>query len=140
MVYWYFNGLGRGKNKMSMMLRVTLLVAAVFSIMWIIARIRKSKIRLEDTLFWVATGIILAILGLFPEISYRMAHALGIISPANFVFLIMICLLFEKVLTISIIHSQLEDKYVTMAAEMALRCKDLEEQIKELKELQSEKN
>ncbi|NBJ91334.1 DUF2304 domain-containing protein [Parablautia muri] len=125
---------------MSIMLRTALLIVAAFSIVWIIARIRRSKVRLEDTLFWVGTGGILAVLGLFPQVSYRMADALGIISPANFVFLIMICLLFEKVLTLSIIHSQLEDKYVTMAAEMALRCKDLEEQVEELKKAQEDKN
>lgn len=125
---------------MSIMLRTALLIVAGFSIVWIIARIRRSKVRLEDTLFWVGTGGILAVLGLFPQVSYRMADALGIISPANFVFLIMICLLFEKVLTLSIIHSQLEDKYVTMAAEMALRCKDLEEQVEELKKAQENKN
>lgn len=118
---------------MSIVLRVALLIAAGFSVIWIIHRIRKSKVRLEDTLFWIGTAAILAVLGIFPQISYWMAAALGIQSPANFIFLVMICLLFEKLLTLSIIHSQMEDKYVTMAAEMALRCKNLEDQIEDLK-------
>lgn len=117
---------------MSVELRVVLLIAAAFSIGWIMYRIRKSRVRLEDTLFWIVTGGILCALGLFPEISYRMASLFGFQSPSNFIFLLMICLLFEKVLTISIVHSQLEDKYVIMVAEMAIRCKDLEKQIKEL--------
>lgn len=129
---------------MSIILRIILLIAAVFSIGWIMYRIRKSKVRLEDTLFWIVTGVVLCVLGLFPEISYRMASMLGFQSPSNFIFLLMICLLFEKVLTISIVHSQLEDKYVIMVAEIALRCKDLEKQITELKEemvhLKCEKN
>ncbi|MBD5393053.1 MAG: DUF2304 domain-containing protein [Lachnospiraceae bacterium] len=120
---------------MSVELRVILLVAAIFSIVWIITRIQKAKVRLEDTFFWVATSVILLVLGLFPRVSYWLASVLGIISPANLLFLIMICLLFEKLLTISILHSQLEDKYVTMAAEMALRCKELERQIEDLREL-----
>lgn len=119
---------------MSIVLRIVLLIAAVFSMGWIMYRIRRSRVRLEDTLFWIATGVLLGVLGLFPEISYRMASLFGIQSPSNFIFLLMICLLFEKVLTISIVHSQLEEKYVVMVAEMALRCKDLEKQIKELKE------
>ena len=117
---------------MSVELRVVLLIAAAFSIGWIMYRIRKSRVRLEDTLFWIITGGILCALGLFLEISYRMASLFGFQSPSNFIFLLMICLLFEKVLTISIVHSQLEDKYVIMVAEMAIRCKDLEKQIKEL--------
>ena len=118
---------------MSTMLRIVLLIAAAFSALWIIYRIRKAKVRLEDTLFWIGTAVILLILGLFPQVSYWMAQVLGMQSPSNFIFFAMICLLFEKLLTMSIIHSQMEDKYVTMAAEMALRCKDLEKQIDDLK-------
>lgn len=118
---------------MSIELRVVLLIAAVFSIGWIITRIRKAKVRLEDTFFWVVMSVVLLILGLFPGVSYWLASVLGIISPANLVFLVMICLLFEKLLTMSIMYSQMQDKYVTMAAEMALRCKELERQIEELK-------
>lgn len=118
---------------MSIVLRSVLLIAAVFSIGWIMHRIRKSKVRLEDTLFWIVTGAILGVLGLFPEVSYRMARLFGFQSASNFIFFIMICLLFEKILTLSIMHSQMEDKYVLMVAEMALRCKALEKQIDELK-------
>lgn len=118
---------------MSIELRVVLLFAAVFSIGWIITRIRKAKVRLEDTFFWVVMSVVLLILGLFPGVSYWLSSVLGVISPANLVFLIMISLLFEKLLTMSIMHSQMQDKYVTMAAEMALRCRDLENQVDELK-------
>lgn len=119
---------------MSIILRSVLLIAAAFSVGWILHRIRRSKVRLEDTLFWIGMGAILGVLGLFPEISYRMASLFGFQSASNFIFFLMICLLFEKVLTLSIIHSQMEDKYVIMVAEIALRCKDLEKQINDLKE------
>lgn len=119
---------------MSVLLRVVLLIAVFFSIGWIAHRIRKSKVRLEDSLFWVGSGVILGALALFPEISYKMAQLFGFQSASNFVFFLMICLLFEKTLTLSIIHSQMEDKYVVMVAEIALRCKELERQIEELKE------
>jgi len=121
---------------MSIVLRCVLLIAAVFSAVWIIHRIRRAKVRLEDTLFWIGMSVTLLVLGLFPQLSYWAAAVLGIQSPANFIFFIMICLLFEKILTMSILHSQMEDKYVTMAAEMALRCKDLEKRIEELEKKQ----
>lgn len=117
---------------MSIVLRIVLLMAAVFSIGWIMHRIRKSRVRLEDTLFWMLTGVILGVFGLFPSISFEMARLFGFQSPSNFIFLLMICLLFEKLLTISILYSQMEDKHVILVAEMALRCKDLEKQITEL--------
>lgn len=118
---------------MSVILRSVLLIAAVFSVGWIVHRIKKSKVRLEDSFFWIGTGIILGLLGLFPEISYRMASFFGFQTASNFIFFLMICLLFEKLLTLSILHSQMEEKYVVMVAELALRCKDLEKQVSELK-------
>ena len=42
-------------------------------------------------------------------------------SPANLIFLIIIFLLLEKVFTLSIITSQLEDKVTVLSAEVALR-------------------
>lgn len=129
---------------MSIELRILLLIAAIFSVGWIITRIRKARVRLEDTFFWVVTASILFVLGMFPQISFWLASRIGIQSPANLVFLIMICLLFEKVFTMSIIHSQMEDKYVIMTAEIALRCKNLEEQInkleKQIEKLEKDKN
>lgn len=58
---------------MSIVLRIALLIAAIFSIGWIMYRIRRSKVRLEDTLFWIVTGVILGVLGLFPGISFWMS-------------------------------------------------------------------
>ncbi len=129
---------------MSVELRMLLLIAAIFSVGWIITRIRRARVRLEDTFFWVVTAVILFVLGMFPQISFWLASKIGIQSPANLVFLIMICLLFEKIFTMSIIHSQMEDKYVIMSAEMALRCKNLEDQVEKLErqieELETDKS
>ena len=71
----------------------------------------------------------LALLGCFPEISYTMSDALGIQSPANFVFLVIIAVLIEKLLTLSIQISFLESKIEIMAAELAIRCKNIEDSI-----------
>ncbi|MCR4787432.1 MAG: DUF2304 domain-containing protein [Lachnospiraceae bacterium] len=125
---------------MSLGLRIALLLAAAMAAVFIIYRIRRSKVRLQDTIFWIVTVVILAVMGLFPSVSFWAARTLGIQSPANFVYLMMIALLFEKLLTLSILNSQNEEKYVELAAELALRCKDLERRIDELEEKISKEN
>lgn len=45
----------------------------------------------------------------------------GSVSPANLVFLIVIFILLEKVFTLSIIVSQLEEKVTVLSSEVALR-------------------
>ena len=61
-------------------------------------------------------------------------QTLGIESPANLVFLFVICLLLEKIFTLSIITSQLEEKVSILSAEVALRSQDDKKRINEVKE------
>lgn len=114
---------------MSTILRVLLLVASVLTAIWILRKIRKNRVKQEDALFWICFSIALALLGIFPEISFVMAKILGIQSPANFVFLAIIAILLAKMLSLSIKVSALESKLEIMAAELAIRCKNMEDEI-----------
>jgi len=116
---------------MSLTLRTLLLIASVLTAVWVLLRIRKNHLKQEDALFWVCFAIMLAILGIFPEFSFKMAYALGIQSPANFVFLSIIALLSEKILSLSIQISFLENKVEIMAAELAIRCKNIEDNLEQ---------
>ena len=75
---------------MSVTLRVLLLVAALFTAGWILHKIRKLKVKMEDAIFWMIFAAILCVLGLFPQITYWMTDLIGIMSPANLIFLIII--------------------------------------------------
>lgn len=117
---------------MSMTLRILLLFASVSTAIWILRKIRKNKIKQEDALYWICFAVLLAVLGIFPQLSYMMSTALGVLSPANFVFLVIIALLLEKIFTLSIQQSFLESKMEIMAAELAIRCKSIEDNIEKM--------
>lgn len=106
---------------MSITLRTLLLVAALITAAWILRKISKLKVKMQDAIFWIVFAGVLCVLAIFPEICYWMTGALGMMSPANLIFLVVIFLLMEKVFTLSIIVSQLEDKIETLSAELALR-------------------
>ena len=78
-------------------------------------------------------------MGAFPEIVYKLTDLIGIMSPANLVFLIMIIILFEKVFTLSIIVSQLEEKITVLSAEVALRSHETAEEHEQKIEIEVEK-
>lgn len=78
-------------------------------------------------------------MGVFPEIVYKLTDMIGIMSPANLVFLIMIIILFEKVFTLSIIVSQLEEKITVLSAEVALRSHETAEEHEQKIETEVEK-
>lgn len=115
---------------MSATLRALLLLAALVTIIWILHKIRRLKVKMDDAIFWMFFSGILLMLGLFPEIAYKLTGLFGMMSPANLIFLVMIIILFEKVFTLSILVSQLEEKVTVLSAELALRSHDLDEEKK----------
>lgn len=112
---------------MGLTLRIFLLLLSVGTAIWILRKIHSNRVRQEDATYWICFAGILALLGIFPGISYFFADLLGIISPANFVFLAIIGLLFEKLFTLSIQVSILTNKLEILSAELALRTKEFSE-------------
>ena len=114
---------------MTVTLRIFLIIASLLTVIWILRKIRKMKVKMEDAIFWLIFSALIIILAIFPEISYWLSKILGIESPANLVFLFVICLLLEKIFTLSIITSQLEEKVSILSAEVALRSQDEEKKL-----------
>lgn len=120
---------------MSNSLRTILLIAAAVSACWILYQIRRLKIKLDHAIYWIVFAVLLAVLGIFPEVTYWLTRKLGMLSPANLIFLVIIFLLLVKVFSLSMLTSQLEDKITVLSAEVALRSLDAEHRL----EVQEEK-
>lgn len=118
---------------MSTTLRALLIFAAIVTVIWILRQIRKFKVKMEDAIFWVFFAAVLLVLAVFPEVSFKLSSLLGFMSPSNLVFIVMIFLLVEKIFTLSIIVSQLEDKVSVLSAEVALRSQASDKRIEKEK-------
>lgn len=112
---------------MSDTLRILLFFSALVTGGWILYKIRKLQVKMQDAIFWVVFAAVLFLMGVFPETCYWLTDRLGIQSPANLIFLVIIFLLMEKVFTLSIIVSQLEEKVSVLSMELALRFKAAQE-------------
>ena len=108
---------------MTAILRIGLILISIMSFFIIVRKIRKSKIRIEDGLFWVVFAIILIVFAVFPGVIYFISDLVGAKSPANIVYLI-IGMLLVKLFSMSIQMSLLENKVVNLAQEMALKEKE----------------
>ena len=105
---------------MSTVLRVVLILASLGTVIFMMRRIRQSKIQIEDTLFWVGFSALLLILSIFPIVAEWLAQLLGIASTVNFIFLFMIFVLLLKVFHLTIKLSQVETKMKTLAQKIAV--------------------
>ena len=119
---------------MSNTLRIVLMLSALVTVVWILRKIYKCKVKLGDAIFWFCIAVVLAILGIVPEIAYWCADLIGIQAPVNFIFLFVLALVIEKLFTLSIKVSQLEDKITVLSAEVALRSQNTEKEIRNLLE------
>ena len=118
---------------MSDYMRILILVGTVVFVLYILLRIQKLKIKMEDAIFWIFFIVIVAVLGTVPQVAYWLSHMLGINSPVNLVFLLIIGLLIEKLFTLSMTLSMLEEKITILSAEIAIRGRDATESRNELK-------
>lgn len=116
---------------MSVTLRILLVIASILTVIWILRKIRRFKVKMEDAIFWTFFAGILLVMAVFPELSFFFSRIFGFISPANLVFLVIIFLLVEKIFTLSIIVSQLEEKVSILSAELALRSHSADKRLKE---------
>ena len=78
-------------------MRVFLIIGSVLSCAYVLRKIRKSKMKTENSLFWIFFSGVLVLLGLFPGIADWFAGLLGVQSTVNLVYLIIIFLLVIKI-------------------------------------------
>lgn len=109
---------------MSLVLRIALIIGALFALSIVVRNVRCGKIRIADSIYWVVCAALLTVLALFPHIAFFFSRLLGFLSPSNFVFLMIIALMLVKLFTLSCDVSRLTDKVEQLAQEIALLEKD----------------
>ncbi len=101
--------------------RFILIVGALAILAIMLWRIRNSRIRISDSVFWFLFIFLLFLLALFPGITFYLADLIGIESPANLVFLIVVAVLLMREFKTTAEISQLRSKVATLAQEIALK-------------------
>lgn len=106
---------------LSISLRIVLILMSIISCIYAIEKIRKSQMKIGEMVFWFLFFLFILILSIFPPIGIWMARLLGVESPVNLIYLIMIFMLIVKVFFLSIKNSKLEYQLWTLAQEIAIR-------------------
>lgn len=106
---------------MSITLRGLLIISALFTFIYIAHKIRKSQIRIYDAIYWIFSSFLFLFMSIFPRVMSELAFMLGVKSPVNFVYLIIIFLLFIKCFMLSIKLSVMEEKFKDFVEEYTVR-------------------
>jgi len=77
----------------SIFLRIILLIGAVFATIYMLRSVKRSRMRIEDTLFWVFLTLLILVIAIFPQIITFFAGVLGVASEQNLLFLLFLFIL-----------------------------------------------
>ena len=105
---------------MSFALRVLLIVAAVVMVVSLLLSIRKSKMRIEDSISWIVLAFLILILSIVPQLASELAYLLGFQAPVNFVYLFLIVVLLVKCFRMSQRASELETRVRELTQQIAV--------------------
>ena len=123
---------------MPLSLRLLLMCASILSFLFVVRRLKKTQIQLYDTIFWIVLAILFVVLSLFPVLAIKLAEFLGVESPVNLVYLIIIFILLGHCFIQSLRFSKLEDEFRSFVEDDALN--RMEEQGKSEIDNDNEKN
>jgi len=102
--------------------RVTILsiVASAALLLYILEMVRRRKLREEYSILWLAGSVVILVLSLKQDWLVGISHAVGIVYPPSFLFLVGILFILLILIHFSITISKLHMMNKKMAQEITL--------------------
>lgn len=117
-------------------LRVLLLIVVCIYFIMVFCLLRRKTLNLKYTLLWLASGSVMLILALFPQLLQSFASLVGIYDPMNALFSLIIFCILIILMSLTAIVSKLNRKTKTLIQALAL----LEKRVRDSEDISNEKN
>lgn len=111
-------------------LRISLICGLIVYFVLILLLLKKREISLKYTLLWLAAGMFMGILVIWPEILHMIISKIGIESNMNGLFILAIAFVMVILMSITSIVSKQSDKIRSLTQIIAM----MEKRIRELEE------
>lgn len=105
---------------MTLELRIVLVLASLLTLIFIAKKVRNSKVKLEDSIFWFCFAVLILLVSIFPEIFYVLSRITGTEAPVHFVFLFFIFVLLVQVFNLSMRVSQADTRIKELTQQLAI--------------------
>lgn len=105
----------------------TALAISILTVAAIVFLMRSRRIREKYAAAWITLACLVIVIGVFPDLLEHVARFLGVQTPINLLFLASVVLLLIVSVQFSVEISQLEEETRTLAEEIALLRRDVEE-------------
>ena len=109
---------------MTVILRWVLIIVSILLTFFVLRKIRQTKVKIEDSIFWVMFALMMVVFSIFPGLADILSDFVGTYSTSNFIFMFVIFILLVKVFFLSLKISQLESRVTELIQQMALDRKE----------------
>lgn len=113
-----------------MNLQIVLIVASLVTFIYVIGKIKKHQLNIEDSIIWIIWSIVLLVLSIFPGLSHAISNFLGFESTSNFILSGFVFLLYILVFFQNIRISELKEKNKKLVQRLSIDKKNEEEKNK----------
>ena len=111
---------------MPLTLRLLLLAGALWMLVFVIRSVRKSRMSAETSFYWIAFAALLVLMGAFPGIVFWITNRIGIESPVNLVFLVILFLLLVHVFSMERKLEKVQHQLTQLTQQYAIDKKEKE--------------
>ena len=106
---------------MPLMLRIILLLGAVWLLSHVLRSVRRSGMKTTDSFSWIALAVLFVVLAVFPHLLIALAKWIGVDSPANLLFLLVTFLLIIKIFSMDRKIAKLQQQMLEMVQRTAIK-------------------
>ena len=105
---------------MGLKLQLVFIIASVLTFIFVIRKIRKHGLNIDDSIVWILWAIVLLILSIFPDLSFFVSDQLGFMSPSNFIFSLFTFFLYIILFSQSVQISKLKEKQKELIQKLSI--------------------
>lgn len=112
---------------MNIRIQIIIAVVIVLALSIIVNMIRKKALELRYALSWLAVGVSVLVLDMFPKGIEYISELMGIADPVNMLFFLGFCFSLAIIFALTIAVSRMSVRMKELAQELALYNKKVEE-------------
>ncbi|MDD7281958.1 DUF2304 domain-containing protein [Floccifex sp.] len=102
-------------------LNVFFIIASVVTFLFVIRKIRKHGLNIDDSIVWILWSILLLIVSIFPGLPTWISNQLGFMSTSNFIFCLFIFFLYIMLFAQATEISKLREKQKELIQKLSIK-------------------
>ncbi len=106
---------------MGLKLQMFFIIASIVTFIFVIKKIQKHGLNIDDAIVWILWSIVLLIVSVFPSIPTWISKELGFMSTSNFIFCLFIFFLYIMLFNQTTQISKLKEKQKELIQKLSIK-------------------